>query len=55
MTDLAHVNQLLHETAHRERYHLPALRDWLRRRMKDRAGRLDATAGWTAMPRRFRS
>ncbi|MBN9635155.1 MAG: hypothetical protein J0H22_08055, partial [Actinobacteria bacterium] len=38
MTDLAHVSQLLHETAHRERYHLPALRDWLRRQMKDRAG-----------------
>ena len=30
VTDLAHLAQLLHETAHRERYGLPALRDWLR-------------------------
>ena len=50
MTDLAHVGQLLHETAHRERYHLPALRDWLRRQLKDRGGpaernrRLDSDA-----------
>ncbi|CAM5728734.1 UvrD-helicase domain-containing protein [Mycolicibacterium aubagnense] len=50
MTDLAHVGQLLHETAHRERYHLPALRDWLRRQIKDRGGpaernrRLDSDA-----------
>ena len=50
MTDLAHVSQLLHETAHRERYHLPALRDWLRRQLKDRGGpaernrRLDSDA-----------
>ncbi|MUL44715.1 AAA family ATPase [Mycobacterium sp. CBMA293] len=50
MTDLAHVGQLLHETAHRERYHLPALRDWLRRQLQDRGGpaernrRLDSDA-----------
>ena len=30
MTDLAHLAQLLHETAHRERFGLPALLDWLR-------------------------
>ncbi|MGH3970618.1 MAG: UvrD-helicase domain-containing protein, partial [Mycobacterium sp.] len=30
MTDLAHIAQLLHDTAHREQYGLPALRDWLR-------------------------
>ena len=30
MTDLAHLTQLLQETAHRERFGLPALRDWLR-------------------------
>jgi exodeoxyribonuclease V beta subunit len=30
MTDLAHLSQLLHRTAHREHYSLPALRDWLR-------------------------
>ena len=50
MTDLAHVSQLLHETAHRERHHLPALRDWLRRQLQDRSGpaernrRLDSDA-----------
>jgi exodeoxyribonuclease V beta subunit len=50
MTDLAHVGQLLHEVAHRERYHLPALRDWLRRQLQDRSGpaernrRLDSDA-----------
>jgi exodeoxyribonuclease V beta subunit len=50
MTDLAHVGQLLHETAHRERYHPPALRDWLRRQLQDRGGpaernrRLDSDA-----------
>ncbi|BBY07138.1 exodeoxyribonuclease V subunit beta [Mycobacterium noviomagense] len=36
MTDLAHIAQLLHETAHRERYSLPALRDWLRRQCDNR-------------------
>ncbi len=50
MTDLAHVSQLLHEVAHRERYNLPALRDWLRRQREERDGpdernrRLDSDA-----------
>ncbi|OBG79648.1 exodeoxyribonuclease V subunit beta [Mycobacterium sp. E802] len=30
MTDLAHMTQLLGDTAHREGFGLPALRDWLR-------------------------
>ncbi|MBO0679046.1 exodeoxyribonuclease V subunit beta [Mycolicibacterium sp. S2-37] len=30
MTDMAHLTQLLHDTAHSEHYSLPALRDWLR-------------------------
>ncbi len=38
MTDLTHVAQLLHETSHRERLTLPALRDWLRRQ-RDNRGR----------------
>ena len=38
MTDLAHIAQLLHAVAHRERLTLPALRDWLRRQCEDRAG-----------------
>jgi exodeoxyribonuclease V beta subunit len=38
MTDLAHVTQLLQETAHRERYTLPALRDWLRGQREERGG-----------------
>ncbi len=50
MTDLAHIAQLLHETAHRAHYGLPALRDWLRRQSGDRTGeaernrRLDSDA-----------
>jgi exodeoxyribonuclease V beta subunit len=50
MTDLAHIAQLLHETAHRERLGLPALRDWLRRQCETRTGitehnrRLDSDA-----------
>jgi exodeoxyribonuclease V beta subunit len=50
MTDLAHIAQLLHETAHRERLGLPALRDWLRHQRDTRAGvternrRLDSDA-----------
>ena len=50
MTDFAHITQLLHETAHRERYGLPALRDWLRRQRDERNGapernrRLDSDA-----------
>ena len=50
MTDLAHLTQLLHETAHREHYSLPALRDWLRAQREERSGaternrRLDSDA-----------
>jgi exodeoxyribonuclease V beta subunit len=50
MTDLAHLTQLLHETAHREHYNLPALRDWLRTQRDERGGaternrRLDSDA-----------
>ncbi len=50
MTDLAHIAQLLHETAHRERLGLPALRDWLRHQCDTRKGvternrRLDSDA-----------
>ncbi len=38
MTDLAHLAELLHAVAHRERLTLPALRDWLRRQCEERAG-----------------
>jgi exodeoxyribonuclease V beta subunit len=38
MTDLAHVTQLLQDTAHREGYTLPALRDWLRAQRDERGG-----------------
>ena len=50
MTDLAHITQLLQETAHQERLGLPALRDWLRRQCDERNGaterrrRLDSDA-----------
>ncbi|SPM28932.1 exodeoxyribonuclease V subunit beta [Mycobacterium terramassiliense] len=50
MTDLAHVTQLLQDVAHRDRYGLPALRDWLRRQRDERSGapernrRLDSDA-----------
>jgi len=50
MTDLAHIAQLLQDVAHRERYSLPALRDWLRRQHDERSGaternrRLDSDA-----------
>ncbi|AGL26111.1 exonuclease V subunit beta [Mycobacterium tuberculosis CAS/NITR204] len=50
LTDLAHIAQLLHEAAHRERLGLPGLRDWLRRQAKAGAGppehnrRLDSDA-----------
>ncbi|OBI49748.1 exodeoxyribonuclease V subunit beta [Mycobacterium kyorinense] len=50
MTDLAHIAQLLHEVAHRERYSPPALRDWLRRqcdtrtRISEHNRRLDSDA-----------
>lgn len=50
MTDMAHVTELLHETAQREHYSLTALRDWLRTqreegmRVKERSRRLDSEA-----------
>ncbi len=49
MTDLAHVAQLLQDTAHRERFSVPALRDWLRDRRAEgrraeRNRRLDSDA-----------
>jgi hypothetical protein len=50
MTDLAHIGQLLHETAHTEGYGLPALRDWLRQQCAEksddieRSRRLDSDA-----------
>jgi len=50
MTDLAHIAQLLHETAHRERYGLPALRDGCdasannRTRVAEHSRRLDSDA-----------
>jgi exodeoxyribonuclease V beta subunit len=50
MTDMAHLTQVLHETAHREHFSLPALRDWLRTQREERSGaternrRLDSDA-----------
>jgi exodeoxyribonuclease V beta subunit len=50
MTDLSHMTQLLQDTAHREGFGLPALRDWLRTQSSDNAGaternrRLDSDA-----------
>ncbi|TDU84009.1 DNA helicase/exodeoxyribonuclease V beta subunit [Kribbella voronezhensis] len=50
MTDLAHLAELLHETAHREGFGLPALLDWLRKetsgngRTTERTRRLDSDA-----------
>ncbi|WP_370331608.1 exodeoxyribonuclease V subunit beta [Mycolicibacterium hippocampi] len=50
MTDLAHMTQVLHDTAHREHLSLPALRDWLRTNREERTGaaernrRLDSDA-----------
>ena len=41
MTDLAHITQLLQDVAHRERYSLPALRDWLRRQRDERSGAME--------------
>jgi exodeoxyribonuclease V beta subunit len=38
MTDLAHMTQLLQDTAHREHYGLPALRDWLREQRDEQSG-----------------
>jgi exodeoxyribonuclease V beta subunit len=36
MTDLAHLAELLQDTAHREQCGLPALRDWLRRQCAEK-------------------
>jgi exodeoxyribonuclease V beta subunit len=50
LTDLAHVAQVLHETAQRDRLGLPAILDWLRvqcsdkRRTTERNRRLDSDA-----------
>ena len=50
MTDLAHVTQLLQDTAHRQGFGLPALRDWLRTQTTEETGsaernrRLDSDA-----------
>ncbi|MGE2736010.1 exodeoxyribonuclease V subunit beta [Mycolicibacterium vaccae] len=50
MTDLAHITQVLHDTAHREHFGLAALRDWLRTQRDERNGaaernrRLDSDA-----------
>ena len=50
MTDVAHMTQVLHDTAHREHFSLPALRDWLRTQREERSGatehnrRLDSDA-----------
>ena len=50
MTDLAHLAQILHETAHRERMGLPALLEWVTqecngaRRTAERSRRLDSDA-----------
>lgn len=41
MTDMAHVAQLLQEATHRERFTLPALRDWLRDRRTERGGEIE--------------
>src|SRR3546814_14334200 len=50
MTDLAHLAEVLHETAHRERMGLPALLEWVTqecngdRRSTERSSRLDSDA-----------
>ncbi|ANI38249.1 exodeoxyribonuclease V subunit beta [Mycolicibacterium vaccae] len=41
MTDLAHLTQILHATAHREHFGLPALRDWLRTQREERNGAVE--------------
>ena len=54
MTDLAHVGQVLHETAHREHFGLPALLEWLRGPAGGRSAP-SATGASTATPRPSRS
>ncbi|CAN3127248.1 exodeoxyribonuclease V subunit beta [Mycobacterium sp. smrl_JER01] len=41
MTDLAHLTQVLHGTAHREHFSLPALRDWLHTQRDERSGAVE--------------
>ncbi|GJF10044.1 RecBCD enzyme subunit RecB [Mycolicibacterium cyprinidarum] len=41
MTDLAHLTQVLHDTAHRNHFSLPALRDWLRTQREERSGTVE--------------
>jgi exodeoxyribonuclease V beta subunit len=41
MTDMAHLTQVLHDTAHREHFGLPALRDWLRVQREERSGAVE--------------
>ncbi|BBX04576.1 RecBCD enzyme subunit RecB [Mycolicibacterium moriokaense] len=41
MTDLAHLTQVLHDTAHREHFSLPALRDWLRTQREEPSGAVE--------------
>ena len=41
MTDMAHLTQVLHDTAHREHFSLPALRDWLRTQREERSGAVE--------------
>lgn len=48
MTDLAHLTQLLQETAHREHFSLPALRDWLRAQRDERGGAAERSRRLTA-------
>ncbi|WP_422741925.1 exodeoxyribonuclease V subunit beta [Mycobacterium sp. WMMD1722] len=43
MTDMAHLTQLLHDTAHSEHYSLPALRDWLRTQRQERGATRNGT------------
>ncbi|MDA2892025.1 exodeoxyribonuclease V subunit beta [Mycolicibacterium sp. BiH015] len=52
MTDLAHLTQVLHDTAHREHFSLPALRDWLRAQRGEKGG---ARGGTTERNRRLDS
>ena len=41
LTDVAHLTQLLQETAHREHLTLPTLRDWLRNSREERSGAVE--------------
>ncbi|HEX4587464.1 MAG TPA: exodeoxyribonuclease V subunit beta [Mycobacterium sp.] len=41
ITDMAHLTQVLHDSAHREHFSLPALRDWLRTQRQERGGAVE--------------